>query len=86
MKKPKKETVKSELKKTISITLDIDLVKELDKRARKNYMSLREMMEDILRRSMVSYNKGSRSSAAEPKVEKFVQIFSRKRRGRKKQS
>ena len=84
--KTKKETekkAKSVMKKTISIEMDIDLVNQLDKRARKNFMSLRELMNDILRRSMTTYNKGSRSSYSGPPVERFVGIFSRKKRGRK---
>jgi hypothetical protein len=40
-------------------------------------------MEDILRRSMISYNKGKPKSYSEPDVEKLVKIFSRKKRGRK---
>ena len=81
--KETKKTVKSEMKKDISIQLDLALVQQLDKRARKNFMTLRELMEDILRRSMISYNKGKRPSYAEPDVGKLVRIFSRKKRGRK---
>lgn len=74
---------KSIMKKNLSIELDIDLINQLDKRARKNFMSLREVIVDILRRSMISYSKDSRGGYAEPEVEKFVGIFSRKKRGRK---
>ena len=76
--------MKSLQKKTVSINLDIDLITQLDKRARKNFMSLRELIIDILRRSMLTYGKGKQVSYNEPNVEKFVKVFSRKKRGKKK--
>lgn len=82
-KEETKKVIKSEMKKSISIQLDINLVQQLDKRARKNFMTLRELIDDILRRSMTTYNKGKRPRYAEPDVGKLVRIFSRKKRGRK---
>jgi len=70
------------MKKQISIHLDKELIKALEKRAKKNYMTLRELINDILIRSMANYGKTGRSYG-EPKVEKMVRIFSRKKRGRK---
>ena len=82
-KKEKPKKVKSIMKKSISVELDIELVNQLDKRARKNFMTLREIIVDILRRSMTTYNKGSRKSYGDQEVSKMVGIFSRKKRGRK---
>lgn len=70
------------MKKQISIYLDEDLIKALDKRAKKNFMTLREQINDILIRSMANYGKTGRKYA-EPEVEKMVKIFSRKKPGRK---
>jgi len=69
------------MKRQISIHLDKELIKVLEKRAKKNFMTLRELINDILIRSMANYNKQKKYS--EPEVEKFVKIFSRKKRGRK---
>ncbi len=67
--------------KRITIELDEKMIKKLKKRADKNFLSVREMVEDIVRRSMVSYTGGK---ARLIKVDdKLVAIFSRERRGRK---
>ena len=71
------------MKKQISIELDEDLLKQIEKRAKKNYLSVREQLKDIIVRSMASYGKPSRSYS-DPKVSKMVKIFSRKRPGPKK--
>ena len=41
----------------ISIELDKDEIKILEKRAKKNLMTLKEQIEDIIRRSCVSSSK-----------------------------
>lgn len=67
---------------SISITIDDEEKKILEKRAKKNLMSLREQIQDIIRRSCVNSRK--KSSAPNDKVDdKLVSIFSRTRRGRK---
>jgi hypothetical protein len=81
--KRKQKKLQSERKRSITIQLDMDAIHELDKRARKNFMTLREQIVDIIRRSMVAYGKDKRRGYAEPDVGKFVKIFSRKKRGRK---
>ena len=67
------------------VTIDIteDEKKILKKRADKNYFSLKEQVEDIIRRSCVSQK--SKSTVKPIKVDdRLVGIFSRERRGRKR--
>jgi len=67
----------------LTIILDKDEVKILTKRADKNYFNLKEQVEDIIRRSCVTYKKSQQYHTI--KVDdKLVSIFSRMRRGRKK--
>jgi len=66
----------------ITINIDDEEEKILTKRAKKNLFSLKEQVEDIIRRSCVTY-KGGRSKKI--KIDdKLVAIFSREKRGRKK--
>jgi len=68
--------------KSITIRLGDELYEEIKKRAKKNYLSVPELIEDIVRRSMISYKGGIRRPI---KIDdKLVAIFSRERRGRKK--
>ena len=67
----------------LTISLDDEEVKILTKRAKKNILTLKEQVEDIVRRSCLSYKKNS--SYRPLKVDdKLVGIFSREKRGRKK--
>jgi len=66
----------------ITISLDDNEVKILKKRAKKNLMTLREQVEDIVRRSCVR-SKSTNYSSVKPD-DKLVAIFSRSRKGRKK--
>lgn len=67
---------------SITINLDDKEKKILMKRAKKNLFSLREQVEDIVRRSCISSkNRGKRAFKTE---DKLVEVFSRDRRGRKK--
>ncbi len=67
----------------ISVDLDEDIKKVLEKRAKKNMFTLREQMEDILRRSAVC--QANKKSPYDAKVDdKLVGLFSRKRTGRRK--
>lgn len=69
--------------KKILLTLDDEEEKVLKKRAKKNMMSLKDQVADIIRRSCVSSKR--RSSQPKDKVDdKLVKIFSRTRRGRPK--
>ena len=68
---------------SLTITLDEDVMKVLKKRADENLLSQREQVEDIIRRSMLSYRKTSGEKTI--KIDdKLVSAFSRERRGRKR--
>lgn len=69
--------------KKITVSLSDDEVKVLEKRAKKNMLSLTEQIEDIVRRSCVNYKSGSTYSKVKPD-DRLVSIFSRQKRGRKK--
>jgi len=66
----------------ITILIDDKEEKILKKRAKKNLFSLREQIEDIIRRSCVRASHGAYKPI---KIDdKLVAIFSREKRGRKK--
>ena len=67
----------------LTISLDKDEVKVLTKRAKKNLLSLKEQVENIIRRSCVSAMK--KTSSRKVKVDdRLVAVFSRQKSGRKK--
>jgi len=67
----------------ITINIDDDVKKIISRRAKKNMFTLREQIEDILRKSAVRTKSGT--SYGKIKVDdKLVAAFSRDRRGRKK--
>ena len=67
----------------ISIELGDEVTSILKKRGEKNFLSLKEQIEDILRRSAVSYKKGVTTRTL--KVDdKLVDIFSRQKSGKRK--
>lgn len=67
------------------ITIDIDesVRKIISKRAKTNLLTLKEQIEDILRKSAVR-TKSSGKYAYIKVDDKLVAVFSRERRGRKK--
>ena len=68
---------------SLTITLNDDVMRLLKKRADENLLNEREQIEDIIRRSMLSYKKTSRERTI--KIDdKLVSAFSRERRGRKR--
>lgn len=69
--------------KKITVSLSDDEVKVLNKRAKKNLLSLQEQVENIIRRSCVSYKQGPTYSKVKPD-DRLVHIFSREVRGRKR--
>ncbi len=72
---------KYKFKNQVTLFLDSEMMKLLEKRAKKNMFSLSEQIEDILRRSCLSM----KQPAAPSKVDDaLVAIFSREKRGRKK--
>lgn len=67
---------------TISVSLDEKVKKIIEKRAKKNLLSLREQAEEILRQSAVRTKSGD--SISKVKVDdRLVEVFSRDKKGRK---
>ncbi len=69
--------------KKVTIALSDDEIKVLEKRSKKNLMSIKEQIEDIVRRSCVNYKTGPSYTTVKPD-DRLVSIFSREMRGRKK--
>jgi len=67
----------------ITISLDEDVKKIISKRAERNLLTLREQIEDILRKSAVR-TKTSVKYAQIKIDDKLVAVFSRERKGPKK--
>ena len=66
----------------LTINLEKEEVKILNKRAKKNFLTLKEQVEDIIRRSCIRTSKGTYKPI---KVDDpLVPIFSRELRGRKR--
>ena len=68
---------------SITINLDEDVKKIISKRAKKNLLSLREQIEDILRKSAVR-TKNKPGNQRIKIDDRLVAAFSREKRGRKK--
>lgn len=67
----------------ITIFLDENEKSVLTKRAKRNLFSLKEQIEDIVRRSCVNYK--GKSSTRQIKIDdKLVAVFSRQKSGRKR--
>ena len=69
---------KYKYKNKVSMFLDSEILKKLQKRADKNLFTLSEQIEDILRRSVLS-QRNSISKNPEKLDDKFIAFFSRKR-------
>ncbi len=69
------------LKKSVTIELDDRVISRLQRRARRNMLTLRELIEDIVRRSAVSLGGASISGASD---DALVSIFSRKTKAKKR--
>ena len=67
-----------QFKNKVCIYLDSEILKKLDKRAKKNMFTISEQIEDILRRSVVS-SKGV-AKIPEKLDDMLVALFSRKNR------
>lgn len=71
---------KYKFKNKVCLFLDSDILKILEKRAKKNMFTMSEQIEDILRRSCLGLKK---IKNAEDKLDDmFIRIFSRKSTGR----
>jgi hypothetical protein len=71
------------MSKSIIIRVDDALAKLIKKRAGENMLSEEELVEDIVRRSMISY-KEKESTQKVKCDDALVDIFSRQRKGRKR--
>ena len=67
----------------ITIEFDDKVIRKLKKRAEKNLLSIREQIEDIVRRSTVNFGSAIRRIKID---DRLVGIFSRQRSGRKKKT
>lgn len=67
---------------TITISIDEKVKKILEKRAKKNLMTLREQAEDIIRRSAANYKLGTQTNVKAD--DKLVEIFSRHKKKKRK--
>ncbi len=66
------------------LDLDDKLYKDLNNRAKKSYLDIDKLAEDIIRRSMVTYKRNGGVSATSGKVDDaLVNVFSRQNKGRK---
>ncbi len=70
-------------KKTIALRFDSELYNLLKKRAEKNFLSVEELTEDIVRRSMISY-RGNTSKQTAKIDDKLISLFSREKKGTRK--
>lgn len=68
-------------KTSITAEVDEEVAEALEKRAKKEMLTLRELVSDILRRSVLSYKGGK--SEDEKIDDKFITYFSRKKTGKK---
>lgn len=70
-------------KNQVTLFLSDELISTLDKRAKKNMLTLSELIEDILRRSTI--NQAKKKSPYDAKLDDtLISIFSRKKTGPKK--
>lgn len=72
---------KPKFKNKVCIYLDSDVLKTLDRRAKKNMFTISEQIEDILRRSAINSTKAKQQS--EKLDDMLVSLFSRKNTGPK---
>ena len=75
-------TPKFKSKNQVAIFLSDDLLNIIEKRAKKNLQTLPEQIEEILRRSCVTY-KGGKKLNQEKLDDTLVGLFSRRNTGRK---
>lgn len=69
-------------KSTITIVIESEMKRILERRAKREFLELDELIIDILRRSSLSY-RGKTSPASDSVDDKFLTYFSRKNRKKK---
>ncbi len=72
------------IKNQICIFLDKDIIKILEKRAKKNLFNLNEQVEDIIRRSCASYRR--KKVNTDPIDDLLIKVFSRKKTSKPKKT
>lgn len=72
--------------KTLSVKIADDLYKKLKYRASRQYLEIDELIEDIIRRSMLSYKKNSNPISSKKMDDSLIPIFSREKRGKQKKN
>lgn len=69
----------------ITIDLSDEEISALKERGEENFLSTKEQIEDIVRRSVLSYRNRNKSGVPKIKIDdKLVSVFSRDPRGRKR--
>lgn len=68
---------------TLTISIDEDVKKVISKRAKKNMLSIKEQIEEIVRQSAIRTKAGA-SNPMRDIDDKLVEVFSRQKRGRRK--
>ena len=70
----------------VKLYLDIDskLYKELKSRAKKSYLEVEKLSEDIIRRSMITYKRSGGNKVTDKTDDSLIRIFSRQKKGRKR--
>ena len=68
---------------TVTISIDAEVQKVIGKRAKKNMLTIKEQIEEIVRQSAVRTKFGSTIEGIKAD-DRLVEIFSRYKRGRKR--
>jgi hypothetical protein len=68
---------------TLTVSIDEEVKKVIAKRAKKNMLSLKEQIEEIIRQSAIRTKSGT--GVSQVKIDdRLVEVFSRNKKGRKK--
>ncbi len=68
---------------TVTISIDAEVQKVIGKRAKKNMLTIKEQIEEIIRQSAVRTKLGIGTSSIKAD-DRLVEIFSRHKKGRKR--
>ena len=67
----------------IYLELDKKLYNDLNNRAKKNYLEIEKIAEDIIRRSMITYKRSSANKIVDKTDDALIRVFSRQKKGRR---
>ena len=68
---------------TLTISIDAEVQKVIGKRAKKNLLTIKEQVEEIVRQSAVRTKSGATTNTFKTD-DRLVEVFSRNKKGRKK--